>query len=172
MGVTIDRKRGDDLRNFPIERARMQPVFFSQALQVAALLPYGWTLEKHASLAAPLVLQFILGFCLIVASNSVSTLLSDIYPGSVSTASAASNLVRCLLGAIGAATVNDVLKAMGLGWSFIFTGLLMAVATGFLCAEMAWGMGWRQKRWQKVEQEQQAKKERKAQEGSSQNPEA
>ncbi|KAJ9611270.1 hypothetical protein H2200_004453 [Cladophialophora chaetospira] len=172
LGVTVDRKRGDDLSKFPIERARLQAIFFTQGLQVAALLPYGWTLQKHAPLAVPLILQFILGFCLVVASNSVSTLLSDIYPGSVSTASAASNLVRCLLGAVGAATVNDMLKAMGLGWSFIFTGLLMASATGFLVVEMMWGMGWRQKRWQKVEEKKQAEKEKKVQEESTQDPKA
>ena len=136
---------------------------------MAALLPYGWTLE-HAPLAVPLVLQFVLGFCLVIASNSVNTLLSDIYPGSVSTASAASNLIRCLLGAIGAATVNDILNAMGLGWSFVFTGLLMAGATGFLCAEMTRGMGWRQKRWQATEKKQEAEKETKAREESGEDP--
>lgn len=131
---------------------------------MAVLLPYGWALEKHASLAVPLVLQFILGFCLVVASNSLSTLLSDIYPGNVSTASAASNLVRCMLGAVGAAVIDDMLTTMGLGWSFIFVGMLMVGATGFLCAEMIWGMGWRQKRWQKMEKKRQAEKEKKARE--------
>ena len=172
MGLTVDKKRGDDLQNFPIERARLQAVFPFQVLQVAVLLPYGWALEKHASLAAPLVLQFILGFCLVVASNSISTLLSDIYPGQVSTASAASNLVRCLLGAVGAAVVDSMLTTMGLGWSFIFVGMLMAGGTGFLCAEMIWGMGWRQKRWQKIEKKQQAEKEKKALEETIKDPAA
>lgn len=170
--MKVDRKRGDDLRNFPIERARLQAVFFNQVLQVSAILPYGWTLQKHAPLAVPLILQFILGFCLVIASNSVNTLISDIYPGSVSTASAASNLVRCMLGAVGAATVNDILTAFGLGWSFVFTGLLMASGTGFLCVELIWGMGWRQKRWRKVEEKRQAEKEREAREEEIQDPNA
>ncbi|EXJ59815.1 hypothetical protein A1O7_03962 [Cladophialophora yegresii CBS 114405] len=161
LGRTVDRKRGDDLRDFPIERARLQTVFFVQALQVAALLPYGWALERGASLAVPLVLQFLLGFSGVVASNSVSTLLSDIYPNSVATASAASNLLRCLLGAVGAATVDSMLSSMGLGWSFIFVGLLMASATGLLWAELTWGMGWRQKRWQRLEMKRQAEEEKK-----------
>jgi MFS family permease len=137
-------------------------VFWIQGLQVAALLPYGWALQKHASLAVPLVLQFFLGFCLVVASNSLSTLLSDIYPGSVSTASAASNLVRCLLGAVGAAVIDKMLSSMGLGWCFVFIGLLMALATGFLFAELIWGMRWRQRRWERAEQKQQAEKAKKA----------
>jgi hypothetical protein len=101
-------------------------------------------------------LQFILGFCGVIGSNSVSTLLSDIYPGSVATASAASNLLRCILGAVGAATVDNMLTGMGLGWTFIFVGLLITSATGFLCTEMTWGMGWRQKRWQIAETKRQA----------------
>jgi len=168
MGVTVDRKRGDNLHNFPIERARLQPVFFAQALQVAALLPYGWSLDRHASLAVPLVLQGILGFTLVVASNSISTLLTDIFPGQVSTASAASNLVRCGLGAVGAAVIDNILKSMGLGWSFIFVGLLMASTTGFLIVELTWGMGWRQKRWKKEEEE----KERLAQRETAKDSEA
>ncbi|KIW98570.1 uncharacterized protein Z519_00231 [Cladophialophora bantiana CBS 173.52] len=162
LGMTVDRKRGDDLHNFPVERARLQAVFPFQALQVAALVPYGWALERHASLAAPLVLQFVLGFCLVVASNSISTLLSDIYPGSVSTASAASNLVRCMLGAVGAAVVDNMLTSLGLGWCFVLVGLLMAAATAFLYIETQCGMRWRQTRWQKLEQrkEKQVEKEK------------
>ncbi|KAF2100168.1 putative MFS transporter [Rhizodiscina lignyota] len=172
LGLTVDKKRGDDLRNFPIERARLQNVFFFQILQMAAYLPYGWALQKHASLAVPLVLQGILGLCLVITSNSISTLLSDIYPRNVSTASAASNLIRCSLGAIGAAVVNDMLTAMGLGWGFTFIGLLMAAAIGFLWVEVVWGMGWRQKRWQKLEAKQQAEKEKKAQDEATKEPAA
>ncbi|OAP62311.1 hypothetical protein AYL99_04514 [Fonsecaea erecta] len=164
LGVMVDRKRGDDLRAFPIERARLQAVFFFQAVQVAALAPYGWALQRHAALAVPLVLQFVLGFSLVVASNSISTLLSDIYPGSVSTASAASNLVRCLLGAVGAAVVDDMLTGLGLGWCFFLVAMLMAAATTLLWVEVRWGMGWRQKRWRKLEEKKkQAEREKSGQ---------
>jgi MFS family permease len=159
LGLTVDKKRGDDLRNFPIERARLQTVFLFQGLQVIVYPAYGWALQKHAPLAVPLILQFILGFCLVVVSNSLSTLLSDIFPGNVSTASAASNLVRCLLGAVGAATVDDMLRAMGLGWAFVFLGLVLAAASGFLWVELMWGMGWRQERWIKAEEKKQAEEE-------------
>ncbi|KIW30388.1 uncharacterized protein PV07_06133 [Cladophialophora immunda] len=160
LGLTVDRKRGDDLRNFPIERARLQAVFPFQVVQVAALVPYGWALERRASLAVPLVLQFVLGFCLVVASNSISTLLSDIYPGNVSTASAASNLIRCILGAVGAAVVDNMLTGMGLGWCFFLVGLLMAAATAFLWVETRWGMGWRQQRWRRLAEKKQTQAER------------
>lgn len=133
-------------------------MFYSQSLQVAVFLSYGWALQKHASLAVPLVLQFFLGFCLVVTSNSINTLLSDIFPGRVSTASAASNLGRCILGAVGAAVVDSMLTSMGLGWSFTFVGLLLLAASGLIWAEYTWGMGWRQKRWQKEDERKERKR--------------
>ena len=141
------------MRDFPIERARLQVVFFAQALQAAVILSYGWALQKHASLAVPLVLQFILGFCLVVVSNSLSTLLTDIFPEEVSTASAASNLIRCMLGAVGAATVDNMLKSMGVGWCFVFLGLSLVVGSGLLWVEFVCGMRWRQRRWRRKEEE-------------------
>jgi hypothetical protein len=41
LGVTVNKKMGDDLRNFPIELCRLQPVLWTQNLVVATLLPYG-----------------------------------------------------------------------------------------------------------------------------------
>lgn len=82
--------------------------------------------------------------------NSLTTLLADIFPDRVSTASAAQNLLRCLLGAVGAAVVDSMLVRMGLGWCFTFVSLLMVAAVSLLWFEYVWGMGWRQKRWRKV----------------------
>ena len=96
---------------------------------------------------------------MVVTSNSLSTLCADIYPGRVSTASAASNLVRCLLGAVGAATVGDMLNAWGSGWTFVVTGLLVAVAMCLLFVEKRYGMMWRQKRWAKVEADQHSRQQ-------------
>ena len=61
IGFTIDRKRGDDLRHFPIERARLEIIWPLLGFGLACVLCYGWVLEKNANLAAPLVLQFFIG---------------------------------------------------------------------------------------------------------------
>jgi MFS family permease len=148
-GMSIDRKHGDDLTNFPIEKARIQGSLFWASLLAATFLGYGWALDYKTSLAVPLVISFILGFALICTMNSLTTLLTDIFPDRVSTASAASNLARCLLGAVGAAVVDSMIDAMGIGWCFTFTGLVMGVAVMFLWVEYKWGMQWRQKRWRK-----------------------
>lgn len=164
-GMAIDRKRGEDLTNFPIEQARLQMVFVWALTQGLLFLPYGWALQYHAHLAVPLVIQFLIGFCLVCTMNSLSTLLADIFPGQVATASAAQNLLRCLLGAVGAAVVDSMLDGMGIGWCFTFTGLMLIAAVALLWAEWKWGMSWRQQRWRQNAEKKQAKEADNTKEG-------
>ncbi|KAH2050740.1 hypothetical protein KXW51_005229 [Aspergillus fumigatus] len=169
MGMPVDRKKGDDLRGFPIEKARLQAFFPLMALGVAAFIPYGWVLQQGAPLAVPLVLQFIIGFSFIASLNTLSTLMVDLFPDRASTASAASNLVRCWLGAVGAAVIDHMLNAMGWGWCFVFWGLLMLVGLGLLLVEYHRGMQWRLARLAKLDQRQVEKETQKA---ASENKEA
>jgi MFS family permease len=135
----------------------MEGVFLFNALQAMSLLCYGWVLEKHASLAAPLILQFILGICLVGSSNSMNTLLIDIFPDRASTASAAMNLLRCILGAVSAAVVDAIMTAMGYGWAFVFMGLLVAFSSVFLFVEFKYGIKWRGRRWDRLAEKQNEK---------------
>lgn len=156
LGFPVDRKKGDDLRNYPIESTRLQTVFPVMALGVAAFIPYGWTLQQGANLAAPLVLQFIIGFTFIASLNTLNTLLVDLFPDRAATAAAACNLVRCLLGAVGSAVIDPMLRGMGYGWCFAFLGILMGVAMGLLWMEKVYGMSWRERRFVKLEQRKRA----------------
>jgi MFS family permease len=137
------------------------------ALGVAAFTPYGWVLQQKAPLAAPLILQFIIGFSFIASLNTLNTLMVDLFPDRASTASAASNLVRCLLGAVGAAVIDHQLNAMGWGWCFVFWGLLMLAGLGLLWVEYHHGMKWRLARLTKLDQKQAEKEEKEAQKAAS-----
>ncbi|KAJ5169428.1 uncharacterized protein N7500_002211 [Penicillium coprophilum] len=162
LGFPVDRKKGDDLRSFPIERARLQTVFPVMAIGVAAFIPYGWILQQRVHLAAPLVLQFIIGFCFVASLNCLNTLLVDLFPDKPATAASACNLVRCCIGAVGAAVISQMLGGMGWGWCFVFLGLVMAVGMGLLWVENACGMGWREKRFLKIERKKMQKEARAA----------
>jgi hypothetical protein len=50
---------GKGCDDFPIERARLRAVPWYIAVEVTALVTYGWCLESRTPLVAPLVLQFI-----------------------------------------------------------------------------------------------------------------
>lgn len=95
VGFSIDIKRGDDLRNFPIERARIETFLIPLYIGIATVCCWGWVLQVKATLAAPLVLSFIIGFCLTGSFNVLSVMLVNLYPLSPATATAANNLVRC-----------------------------------------------------------------------------
>ncbi|KAJ5138823.1 uncharacterized protein N7515_003671 [Penicillium bovifimosum] len=147
LGLPVNREKDDDLRRFPIEQTRLQTIYPVMALGIAAFIPYGWVLQQRVHLAAPMVLQFIIGFCFVASLGCLNTLLTDLFPDRAATAAAACNLVRCCLGAVGAAVISQMLSGMGWGWCFFFLGLVMAVGLGLLWVEQVYGMGWREKRF-------------------------
>ncbi|KAI9799457.1 MAG: hypothetical protein M1833_003979 [Piccolia ochrophora] len=145
-GFTIDRKRGDDLRHFPIEQARIQVIWPLLLVGVATTISYGWVLFKETTLAVPLILHFVLGITLTGSFNALSTLLVDLYPLSPATVTAANNLVRCLMGAGGTAVIDLMINAMGRGWCFVFVGLVLGSLSPLLLVEVAFGPKWREER--------------------------
>ncbi|RAL59640.1 hypothetical protein DID88_006499 [Monilinia fructigena] len=170
IGFSIDRKRGDNLRHFPIERARLEIIWPLLVVGLSCYLCYGWVLEKNANLAAPLILQFFLGLCINGSFNILSTLVVDLYPQSPSTATAANNLVRCLLGAGGTGIITIMVDRMGRGWCFTFIALVCIVASPMLWVELKWGPIWREERMVRMEKQSEEKKAREAREANAQVP--
>lgn len=64
MSHLVDKKRAANLKDFPLEQARLYIALPLVLLGNVCILIYGWVLEVNANLAAPLVLQFILGVTL------------------------------------------------------------------------------------------------------------
>lgn len=163
LGVTIDRKRGDDLSQFPIEAVRIVPMCYFVAVGLIAMILYGWVLELKPSVAAPLCLHFIIGLCITGSFGILNTLIVDVSPEAPATAVAANNLVRCELGAAATAVIELMISAMGTGWSFTFLALLPTVCCPILWAEVRYGIQWREEKRLKREARK-AEKERKAEE--------
>ena len=46
--LPVDRVRGDDLRTFPIEHARLRGVFVPLTVSVISVIGFGWALDRHA----------------------------------------------------------------------------------------------------------------------------
>lgn len=169
VGFAIDRKRGDDLRTFPIERksipnlpqllrnltnppgARLQVAFPALMIGNTSVLVYGWVLQQEVHLAVPLILQFLMGVFLAGSFNVLSVLLVDLYPQKPATATAANNLVRCAFGAAGTAVIFEMRDAMGTGWCFAFIGLVMFAVSQILWLLTKYGPGWREERRKRME---------------------
>jgi MFS family permease len=176
-GITVNKRKGDDMLKFPIERARLRSVFWMAGVYAATLISYGWVLyaetvslflvlfletrtESSQSLAAPLVLQFLAGLFGTGIFTILSALVVDLYPKKPSSATACNNLVRCLMGAGGTAAIESMLSTMGRGWCFTFVGLMCILMCPLLMVERKHGMRWRLER---IERE--MKREEKARSG-------
>ena len=159
-GFQIDINRGDDMKHFPLEKARIQVFVGPLYVGIAAILCWGWTLERNAPLAVPLVLSFVIGLCLTGSFNVMSTMLVDLYPSQPATATAANNLVRCTMGAAGTAVIIPMVDGMGRGWCFTFIAAVIFFTSPLLWVELQWGPEWREQRRIRVEQQEQEKEGR------------
>jgi predicted MFS family arabinose efflux permease len=148
--LPVQKKKGQALEGFPIEEARLNVLFRIMIPGIAAILCYGWPLHKHSTLAAPLILQFIIAFSFTCGMNTTGTLLVDLYPESPATVSAANNLGRCLFSAGATAVVNPMIEGMGLEWCFIFIGLLCFSFYPILQVILRKGPAWRAERYKRL----------------------
>ncbi len=150
IGWTVNKVSGDDLINFPIERARSRGSSWLLIISTATLVGYGWAVSKHAHVSVALILQFVQGFWSTYFYTTYNTLLVDVFPESPSTAAAAASITRCAMAAAGVAVLQPLLDAAGRGWYFTLLGLW----SGGFGAVAIWlirrkGMQWRTGRMQK-----------------------
>ncbi|RXK39057.1 hypothetical protein M231_03681 [Tremella mesenterica] len=109
----------------------------------------GWFLEKRLNLAIPLITTFILGLgngAVLVATVYGQHLLPDKTGGM----SASLNLVRCILGAIGTAVVQQMYDALGAGWTCIVLSGISTLGIPMLLLVKKRGRKWREKQERKL----------------------
>ena len=146
-GHAIDKVSGDNLSNFPIERARSRGSWCLLTIYICALTGYGWSVQANAHESVPLMLQFVLAALCTSFQQTFNALLVDIFPASPSTAAASSNITRCALSAVAVAVLEPLVKVMGRGW--FFTLLTVLSGGGGLVSNWIirmYGMEWRQRR--------------------------
>ena len=151
LGVSVDKRRQQDLSDFPIEVARLEIALPLVGLATATLIAYGWVLQTAQQLAAPLVLLFFVGFAGSGAFSIVSTLVVDVCPESAGQATAANNLVRCFLGAGASAVVGPMLKRLGRGGTYTIVGGLWVAFVPLMLGIMKWGKAWREEKRKRYE---------------------
>jgi hypothetical protein len=147
IGWTINKVSGDDLLKFPIERARTRYSYIMLITSTVTMIGYGWSIQRRAHPAIPLILQFLQGFWGTYGYTTFSTLLVDSFPQSPSTAAAATSITRCAMAATGVAVLQPLLDVAGRGWYFTVLGLWSGVLSALAVALLKWkGLGWRRAR--------------------------
>lgn len=129
IGVSADRKRGEDLRKFPIERARLDLMWPWTMLAVITIAVWGWTVNSGVSLAAPLVVLFLAGMSVSGPVSILTTVLVDLYPMNAGRVSSSFNLARSSISAVGTAVVQYIIEAWGYGYTYLFLGFLLLAAS-------------------------------------------
>ncbi|OJD16092.1 hypothetical protein AJ78_03725 [Emergomyces pasteurianus Ep9510] len=152
LGVPVSRDKQQDLRHFPIERARLQVVFPMVFLSICVVIGFGWVLHFRTPVAAPLVLVGISGATLTSAVNTVSTLLVDVHPSRAATVTASNNLVRCLFGAGATAVISPMINRLGVGWCFTLIACIMTATAPVMLVVIRFGPKWREERCLKTEE--------------------
>ncbi|KAJ9610599.1 hypothetical protein H2200_005376 [Cladophialophora chaetospira] len=145
-GFPVDRRRGDDLTEFPIEKARFRSTFIPLAAVCCVLIAYGWCLHFKVHFAVNLVLQLLLGMSLQVCFTTLNTLLMDLDPNRAATAQAVSNLFRCLLAAGALAILEILLDRIGPGATFSIVAATAAFCFPIFAIEVSRGQVWRRQR--------------------------
>ncbi|KAI4127085.1 MAG: hypothetical protein LQ347_004745 [Umbilicaria vellea] len=152
QGLEIVKSRQQNIDHFPIERARLEVGLPLVYLGCATFIPYGWVMGlKHPPLPVALVLLFFNAFALSGSFQTMNVLIIDCNPVSSAAASAAFNLVRCLLGAGGVAAVVPLLNKIGSGWTSTLIAAVLILFSSFWWAAIIWGPRWREEKRQREE---------------------
>ncbi|KDR74378.1 hypothetical protein GALMADRAFT_250288 [Galerina marginata CBS 339.88] len=139
--------------SFPLEKARLRLMPYFILLLVATCAGYGWCIEKQVNLAGPLILQAIVGYIGISVMNASQTLLIDLMPGQSSSVSACSNITRSTLSALIVSVIELVVKAIGIGWTFVLLSGLALLSLPLVYISIRIGPRCRSKRNRAKEEE-------------------
>ncbi|KAL4940474.1 hypothetical protein BDV06DRAFT_224047 [Aspergillus oleicola] len=161
--------------HFPYIKARMRLMPLFSIILLISLALYGPSFEfRHGptqfigdgpDIAAPLVLQFVIGYSATAIFNVNSTVLIDLFPGRPAGATALNNLVRCLVGAAGVAGIEPLLKAIGVLRAFLVVAGVVGGCMPLLWVVWRFGEGWRGER-EKRKMERKNKEKQKADSGN------
>ncbi|KAJ2899239.1 putative major facilitator superfamily transporter [Zalerion maritima] len=114
-GLTTNKVSGDDMAKFPIEQARLRSVWYYAVISAGSAVGFGWSIDRQAHLAVPLVMLFVNGVSTTGAFNVFLTLIIDLHPNQPGLASVSVSITRCLTAAIGVAVLQPFLNSIGVG---------------------------------------------------------
>lgn len=138
--------------DFPIEHARMRHMRWITAVFVLSTCLYGFSLSFPHLVARPgwIVVPLIFQFLIAATSNAIfavnQTMVSDLCPGKGASSTAVNNLVRCSMGALGVAFIEQMIADMGVASAFVGLGLLTIGITPLAVVQWYWGPRWRKER--------------------------
>lgn len=114
-----------DVTKFDIRSARLWPAPYISTMVIVGTIIFGWTIQYKVHWIVPILMTLFSSAGTIFYMNLGTCLMVDLYPAEGSSATAALNVVRCILGAAGIAAVDKMITSMGAGGAYtLLSGFL------------------------------------------------
>lgn len=119
-------------------------LWLALSLYPAALIWYGWSVDKGLHWAVGAAASLVYGLGVMLVMGAVTTVLTEFTPKRSSSGVALSNFVRNLLSCTGAVVTQPLIDAIGSGWTCTMVALI-AFVTGnaAIFALRTWRPEWR-----------------------------
>ncbi|KAJ5659596.1 hypothetical protein N7507_006047 [Penicillium longicatenatum] len=128
----------------PEDRMR-ENAWLGALLYPAALIWYGWTVEKGVSWPAPIIANFFFGIGSMIIFSMVTTMLTEFMPKKSSIGVALNNFVRNIFSCVGSLITAPLINAIGNGWLFTILGLIGFTSALVILFMKIYGPRWRLK---------------------------
>ncbi|KAJ3956011.1 hypothetical protein N0V92_007444 [Colletotrichum tropicale] len=115
----------------PEDRMR-ENAWIAATVYPAALIFYGWVVQKGLFWFVPCIGLFFFGISSMLVFGAATTMLTEFMPKRSSGGVAVNNFVRNIFSCIGAIAAQPVINAIGNGWLFTILGIFTWI-TGYLC---------------------------------------
>jgi MFS family permease len=160
LGIPIVKNRQQRLKDFPVEVARLEIALPMVYFGCIFILIFGWVMEYRTNLAGPLITLFLTGHTVTGAFSGINVLVVDINVKTPATATAASNLFRCLFGAGAVAAAVPLIDRIGMGWMGTCIAALWLTLSPLLWCVWIYGRGWRDEKEARDEQREKERAEK------------
>ncbi len=111
----------------PEDRMR-ENAWLAATLYPAALIWFGWTVDKGVIWVVPAIAQFFFGIGTMLVFGAATTMLTEFMPGRSSGGIALNNFVRNIFSCVGAVVTQPLIDAMGNGWLCTMFGILSFIS--------------------------------------------
>jgi multidrug resistance protein len=130
------------LKYIPEDRMR-ENAWLGALLYPAALLWFGWSVQKGAYWVVAAFANFFYGVGSMLIFAMATTMLTEFMPEKSSSGVAVNNFVRNIFSAVGGAVGVPLINAIGNGWLFTILGVWAFSTCTVIWAMRRFGPGWR-----------------------------
>ncbi|KAL2814699.1 MFS multidrug resistance transporter [Aspergillus cavernicola] len=127
----------------PEDRMR-ENAWLGAMLYPAALIWYGWTVDRGVFWLAPMIANFFFGIGSMLIFSMVTTMLTEFMPRKSSEGVALNNFVRNIFSCVGSFVTAPIIDAIGNGWLFTIVGLVAFASSAVIVVMKVFGPRWKE----------------------------